>query len=161
VANWLKSNPNRTPLPATVSGPRPGDFPIGSLKSRAAARALLNRVQQSQWDFIDMESLDEFERVCSEHEDPEVSAYLARIARFIVKPRAAVFGFSLPTPEEIRHNRKIAKTIDEMTGGQNSHISLADSVEWNRLKALAEDVLSGKRAFTDSEIVAVRTTYCE
>ena len=30
-------------LPATDSGPNPGDFPIGSLQSRAAARAMLER----------------------------------------------------------------------------------------------------------------------
>jgi hypothetical protein len=28
-------------LPETVSGPRPGDFPVGSIESRAAARAML------------------------------------------------------------------------------------------------------------------------
>jgi hypothetical protein len=29
-----------TVLPATNSGPKPGDFPLGSLESRAAARAV-------------------------------------------------------------------------------------------------------------------------
>jgi hypothetical protein len=31
---------SRTVLPATNSGPRPGDFPVGSVESRAAARAI-------------------------------------------------------------------------------------------------------------------------
>ena len=35
-------------LPATNSGPRPGDFPLGSAKSRAAARALLRNQQASK-----------------------------------------------------------------------------------------------------------------
>ena len=30
-------------LPATVSGPNPGDFPLGSPESRAASRAMLER----------------------------------------------------------------------------------------------------------------------
>jgi hypothetical protein len=30
-------------LPATDSGPKPGDFPVGSLESRATARAMLER----------------------------------------------------------------------------------------------------------------------
>ena len=42
------------PLPATHSGPRPADFPLGSLESRAAARALLtirvNKTRASQGD---------------------------------------------------------------------------------------------------------------
>ncbi len=42
------------PLPATHSGPRPADFPLGSLESRAAARALLtiqvNQTRASQGD---------------------------------------------------------------------------------------------------------------
>ena len=36
---WGK-DPSRTVLPATNSGPKPGDFPLGSLESRAAARAV-------------------------------------------------------------------------------------------------------------------------
>jgi hypothetical protein len=31
-------------LPATHSGPKPGDFPLGSLESRAAVRAILNGI---------------------------------------------------------------------------------------------------------------------
>ena len=30
-------------LPATDSGPRPADFPLGSVESRAAVRAMINR----------------------------------------------------------------------------------------------------------------------
>jgi hypothetical protein len=30
-------------LPATNSGPRPADFPLGSVESRAAVRAMINR----------------------------------------------------------------------------------------------------------------------
>jgi hypothetical protein len=34
-------------LPATDSGPSPGDFPLGSFQSRAAARALADRRKKS------------------------------------------------------------------------------------------------------------------
>jgi hypothetical protein len=30
-----------SPLPATFQGPNPGDFPLGSMESRAAARAIV------------------------------------------------------------------------------------------------------------------------
>ena len=36
---WGK-DASRTVLPATNLGPKPGDFPLGSLESRAAARAV-------------------------------------------------------------------------------------------------------------------------
>ena len=39
---------NQLTLPATNAGPRPGDFPLGSAKSRAAARALLRNQQASK-----------------------------------------------------------------------------------------------------------------
>jgi hypothetical protein len=51
--------------------------------------------------------------------------------------------------------------INEMTGGQALSISLADGAESNRLKKLAEDVLGGKRAMTDQEIVAARKKYSD
>jgi hypothetical protein len=42
------------PLPATVSAPRPGCFPLGSAQSRAAARSLVNARKESEaeeeWD---------------------------------------------------------------------------------------------------------------
>jgi hypothetical protein len=39
----MLSPKDKTILPARSSGPRPGDFPVGSLESRAAARAMLKR----------------------------------------------------------------------------------------------------------------------
>jgi hypothetical protein len=37
----VNSKERKPLLPVTNPGPRPGDFPIGSLESRAAARALV------------------------------------------------------------------------------------------------------------------------
>lgn len=34
-------------LPATVPGPKPGDFALGSVESRAAARAILHRLAEN------------------------------------------------------------------------------------------------------------------
>jgi len=39
----MRKREERTQIPATDSGPKPGDFPLGSLESRAAVRAILNR----------------------------------------------------------------------------------------------------------------------
>ena len=38
----MASQGNGRGLAATCSGPKPGDFPLGSLESRAAARAMLD-----------------------------------------------------------------------------------------------------------------------
>ena len=67
----------------------------------------------------------------------------------------------MPTIDEMWRNRTVADLINEMTGGRTLSISLSDSVELNRLKKLAEDVLQGKRATTDKEIVAVRKEYSD
>jgi len=37
----MESPKKPSPLPATHSGPRPADFPLGSVESRAAARAMM------------------------------------------------------------------------------------------------------------------------
>ena len=53
------------PLPATDSRPKPGDFPVGSLESRAAARAMLERHDQEEEDWIRVIHFD-FDRVRSD-----------------------------------------------------------------------------------------------
>ena len=49
----------------TDSGPKPGDFPVGSLESRAAARAMLERHDQEEEDWIRVIHFD-FDRVRSD-----------------------------------------------------------------------------------------------
>ena len=39
----MNNQEEKASLPATDSAPKPGDFPIGSVKSRAAARAILTK----------------------------------------------------------------------------------------------------------------------
>jgi hypothetical protein len=39
----MKKREEHPGLPATNSGPRPADFPLGSVESRAAVRAMINR----------------------------------------------------------------------------------------------------------------------
>ena len=48
--NWLKpgrNGRNGNGLPATNTATKPGDFPVGSLESRAAARALHEQRKQA------------------------------------------------------------------------------------------------------------------
>ncbi|HTZ33864.1 MAG TPA: hypothetical protein VMH31_15505, partial [Methylomirabilota bacterium] len=46
MAKPLKRRATRDRLPATNSAPQPGDFPLGSPESRAAARAKVGRMQE-------------------------------------------------------------------------------------------------------------------
>ncbi len=50
MSSWYWDKGKKTeqqPEPATVSGPNPGDFPLGSLQSRAAARSALERQKKT------------------------------------------------------------------------------------------------------------------
>ncbi len=42
----MNDTKKETPLPVANSGPRPGDFPLCSIQSRAAARAMMKRKQE-------------------------------------------------------------------------------------------------------------------
>lgn len=157
MVNRLKLLLNVGPVPATVLGPKPGDFPVGSIRSRAAARAVLanHAAEQAQDKAAEFGNLTPYEAAIIEGTEPEVARVLLQLAR-VADERAEIYGTSLKTPEEIRHLKKVAKLADELTGG---HISLSDLAEENRVRALAEDVVLGKRAITDMEIVALQEKY--
>jgi|SRR5215472_477611 len=104
------------------------------------------------------EELTPYERVAAQDESGRIDPWQLGLVR-CAQERNAVFDTSLLTTGEILHNRTIVALINEMTGGQSLEISLSSSIEWNQLRTLAEDVLQGKRAVSDKEIVAVRKKY--
>jgi len=106
------------------------------------------------------EELTPYERAAAQDESGRINPWALAQVR-AGEERDAIFGCSSPTPDEMWRNRTVSALIDEMTGGQNVHISLSNPAEWNRLRALAEDVLQGKRTMTDKEIVAVRKKYSD
>jgi len=44
----MESHSKRKSLPATTPGPRPADYPVGSLESRAAARSMITAREASE-----------------------------------------------------------------------------------------------------------------
>jgi len=136
-------------VPATYRGPMPGDFPVGSVESRAATRAILIALAEEQREEEEaaLADLTPFERAHILATIEDVDEPLVRIWMiyfFLMwRERAKVYEMDLPlwTPEEIRHNRAIFKEIDRMTGGQASSLQMSDSIEWNRLRAIAEQNL--------------------
>jgi hypothetical protein len=130
-------------IPATFSGPKPGDFAAGSLRSRAAARAIVaNYVdEQRREEQSELANLTEFERVLIEDcDDAALRIQMIHLAHAI-EERARIFNLTLPTCEEIRHNRAVAAQIDRMTNGTGHSLQLSNPAEWNRLRAIAEENL--------------------
>ena len=90
-------------------GPRPGDFPVGSLESRAAARAvqLARDLEVRERQAAQLQNLTPVEQAISEaSDDPEVQALMVRLFRYTVIPRYEMYGMQLPTAEELRQLRK-------------------------------------------------------
>jgi hypothetical protein len=59
---------------------------------------------------------------------------------------AEAFGISLPTSDEVRQLRSIAKLADEMTGGHFHQICMNDAQEEKRIRQLATDIVEGEEA---------------
>jgi hypothetical protein len=137
-----KPRPARNFVPATIPGVRPGDFPVGSLQSRAAARAMLAGGAEEQCEIEPDELGDRtpiYEALIEDVDNRSVRIYTARFLR-AARIREKAYETVLPwrTPEEIRHNRAVFKEIDRLTGGEAASLRNGDSAKWNRLKAIAE-----------------------
>lgn len=148
----LKSKNHGISLSATTSGPKPGSYAPGSIQSRAAAKMLLNEHDDAQRREYEAEltNLTPLELATSEGAaDMRVKILLVKVVRFAVE-RAKIFGLRLPTPEEVRYNRKIANAVDELADGRGGYLQMADAAEWNRLKKIvAEKINSESQTVAD------------
>ena len=108
ISNRPNAQEHRSFALPKVSGPKPWDFPVGSVQSRAAARAFFDAyVEQERKDIeaefgkgslgilLMMEGLGSLAR-----------NYIVRLLR-VARVRANIYecNFTLPTVEEIRRNR--------------------------------------------------------
>jgi hypothetical protein len=110
MVNLLETKLDSFPLPGIFSPPRPGDFPIGSLQSRAAARALLDSRRPAKtvdefalqdefrkcatdpeyWLFTYCRSRDEHDPDCESKPCPD-KEYLRELIRFWVRGRMILY----------------------------------------------------------------------
>lgn len=133
--------------PTITLGVRPGDFPVGSVQSRAAARALVSGTadERNRNAIADLGQLSEIEQALVEDErlDPLAQSLVIRLYR-AAREREEIYAMPLPplTPEGIRHTDAVDKEIDAMTGGQSYFLKAYNKQEWNRLRAIAELNLS-------------------
>jgi hypothetical protein len=145
MANDLKTKQSWNAVPATLPGVKPGDFPIGSIQSRAAARTVLanHAAEKAQDEAIDLADLTPYERAIAEGEDPELIPTLIALAR-TVELRAQVFGLPLDEPEKIRHNKRVAKLANELSDGSYGEIITSNPSEAKRFRDLAEEQLKAE-----------------
>jgi hypothetical protein len=89
---------------------------------------------------IDRAGLNPFELASAEDENGQINCTSLGLAR-VAQARAETFGFELPTPDEISHNRMVAQAIDELTDGCGLELNLSDPAKWHRVKELLEGKL--------------------
>jgi hypothetical protein len=105
-----RSTRNRRP-----PGPRPGDYPLGSPESRAAARAVLSAqdLQAQEQDEALRRNLTPLEEAFMESSsDPTAppSPTLAMLCEAI-EMKARTFGMSPITPEQVRHRGRVSNEV--------------------------------------------------
>jgi hypothetical protein len=154
MRNRLKTDRGRNFVPATYRGPMPGDFPIGSLESRVAMRAILDACAEEER--MEEENLlvnltpverAQIQALNEEYVDNPLHRVWMIKLFLMARQRSIVYEqpLNLGTPEEIRHRRAVIKEIDRMTGGNAGYLENNDGLEWNRLKAIAEENLRAKK----------------
>ncbi len=106
ISNLFQTKPDNNSVLGTVSGPRPGDFSLGSLRSRAAAHALLERrrprsiadeqeykkcvADPEHWLFNYARSKGEHDPDCESKLFPE-KEYLHELVRFWLTHRLSLY----------------------------------------------------------------------
>jgi hypothetical protein len=103
---------------------------------------------------VERASLTPFEAAITEGEEGQRFNVAYGMARAI-EESAKNFDFPVPTPEEIRFRRKVAKVADEITGGRFNQICMTDGPEEKRIRQLAEKKVKcqGARGFLPSASV--------
>jgi hypothetical protein len=142
MAKCSCSSRNRCSIPYNIPDVKPGDYPLGSLLSRGAARALASTYvrqddqQVEEW----LKNLTPLEQAfVEETENPNIRVLILRLLR-VAQDREMAYGKVLrwPTAEEIRHNRAVRSEVVRIFGGEALSAYSSDSWKWNGMTAIAE-----------------------
>jgi hypothetical protein len=153
MSNRRKRDPGRIFVQATYMGPKPGDFPFGSLQSRAAARAMVafhqEMLRKEEEDALAIFTPSERASVQAGMEginNPLVRIWIIQFSR-IARERGIVYEqpFRFRTPEEIRHNLAVHEEIQRLNDGNSSLIQTSHRMRESELLAIAEENLRGKK----------------
>jgi hypothetical protein len=93
----------------------PGDFPVGSLESRVAMRAILDACAEEQREEEEAETANlhpSVQALLESVESPQVRSWIIRLSR-VAQETEKVYGRALPwpTPEKVRHNLAVFNEI--------------------------------------------------
>jgi len=130
---------------ANITGLHPADFPVGSVQSRAAARALIegSTLQQSEELASALANLSPLELAISEAaEEPEVKFLMVRFVREVMVPKYEIYGIPLPTPQELRQARELSSVMAEIVAEDPEAVRMSDET----LRELAESKLQNKKS---------------
>lgn len=89
---------------------------------------------------IDRSALTPFQIAIAEEKDGSISRVGYGMA-CAIQASVECYGFPLPTPEDIRHGRRVAEVADQITNGNFSRICFADGDEEKRIRGLAEQIV--------------------
>jgi hypothetical protein len=128
-------------------GPRPGDFALGSLESRAAARAvqLVLDIEAQEQRAALFRNLTPLEQAFIEVvDDPRAQAVGLYLVRNVIIAKHQLFGLPLPTPEEVRHTASLRKEVAKI---EQERAALGDTafLDKKTLREMAEDRLRRER----------------
>jgi hypothetical protein len=152
MSDRLKMHRDRYFVPATFMGPRPSDFPVGSVQSRAAARAIVvaHAEEQREEDEAELAKLSPAAQaniINQNIENPLLRRWMINFA-LLAENREKVFERETPffTVERNRHDQEVAEGVDRLAGGKGSSLRNGDHREWNRLRVIAEkNLLANKK----------------
>ena len=115
--------------------PRLGMFPLGSIESRAAARAfnLAAELERQRTETALRATLTSFQRTFVENSGCGFSYGVLLMAN-MMEQKSRLFGWALPTAEELRYRHRVAQ---EMAKIRKAQPTLND----NTIRQMAEEIL--------------------
>lgn len=89
---------------------------------------------------IDKTGLTPFQLAMAEDDDGNINRQ-AYGAACVMQASSECYGTPLPTPEEIRHRRRVAEVADQITDGRFDEICGSDGPEEKRVRQLADEIV--------------------
>ncbi len=148
-------------VPRTFVGPKPGDFPLGSLHSRAAARAIVAEyldVDREKEDAA-LAGLTPAAQACIEGQVVDnalVRRWMIYLARF-AEERARVCELESPffPLKGKRRAQEVAEEINQMNGARGSILRDGNHDNWTKLKAISGQNFRAKKKLLLTPLVVI------
>jgi hypothetical protein len=94
---------------------------------------------------IDQAGLTPFEIAMAEDKNGDIDRVRYQVA-CVIEESSECYGTPLPTPEEIRHKRRVAEVADQITNGDFFRICFTDGAKEKRVRALADEIVRSEES---------------